>query len=95
MALAADLEQALGDAGRLASVREEGFRIAKLLGPPNAGESSLMNRLARREAAIVPPIAGTTRDVVEVRLVLFRLSCLGGGYGRLAGGARTPSRPRG
>ena len=68
MALAADLEQALGDAGRLASVRE-GFRIA-ILGPPNAGKSSLMNRLARREAAIVSPIAGTTRDVVEVRLVL-------------------------
>ena len=50
------------------SVRE-GFRIA-ILGPPNAGKSSLMNRLARREAAIVSPIAGTTRDVVEVRLVL-------------------------
>jgi tRNA modification GTPase len=67
-ALAADLEGALGDAGRLRSVRE-GFRIA-ILGPPNAGKSSLMNRLARREAAIVSPIAGTTRDVVEVRLVL-------------------------
>ena len=67
-ALAAELEQALGDAGRLRSVRE-GFRIA-ILGPPNAGKSSLMNRLARREAAIVSPIAGTTRDIVEVRLVL-------------------------
>ena len=67
-ALAVDLEAALGDAGRLATVRE-GFRIA-ILGPPNAGKSSLMNRLARREAAIVSPIAGTTRDVVEVRLVL-------------------------
>lgn len=66
--LAADLSAALGDAGRLRSVRE-GFRIA-ILGPPNAGKSSLMNRLARREAAIVSPIAGTTRDVVEVRLVL-------------------------
>jgi tRNA modification GTPase len=67
-ALAVDLEAALGDAGRLASVRD-GFRIA-ILGPPNAGKSSLMNRLARREAAIVSPIPGTTRDVVEVRLVL-------------------------
>ena len=67
-ALAAELEAALGDAGRLKAVRE-GFRIA-ILGPPNAGKSSLMNRLARREAAIVSPIAGTTRDVVEVRLVL-------------------------
>jgi len=67
-ALVDDLEAALGDAGRLNAVRE-GFRIA-ILGPPNAGKSSLMNRLARREAAIVSPIAGTTRDVVEVRLVL-------------------------
>lgn len=67
-ALAGELEQALGDSGRLQAVRE-GFRIA-ILGPPNAGKSSLMNRLARREAAIVSPIAGTTRDVVEVRLVL-------------------------
>lgn len=66
--LAADLEAALGDAGRLQAVRE-GFRIA-ILGSPNAGKSSLMNRLARREAAIVSPIPGTTRDVVEVRLVL-------------------------
>ncbi len=66
--LAAELEAALGDAGRLKSVRE-GFRIA-ILGPPNAGKSSLMNRLARREAAIVSPVAGTTRDVVEVRLNL-------------------------
>ncbi len=67
-ALVDELEAALGDAGRLSAVRE-GFRIA-ILGPPNAGKSSLMNRLARREAAIVSPIAGTTRDVVEVRLVL-------------------------
>jgi tRNA modification GTPase len=67
-ALAADLVAALGDASRLRSVRE-GFRVA-ILGPPNAGKSSLMNRLARRDAAIVSPVAGTTRDVVEVRLVL-------------------------
>src|SRR5262249_50509578 len=66
--LAHELESALGDAGRLKSVRE-GYRIA-ILGPPNAGKSSLMNRLARREAAIVSPIAGTTRDVVEIRTVL-------------------------
>ena len=67
-ALAHELDSALGDASRLRSVRE-GFRIA-ILGPPNAGKSSLMNRLARRDAAIVSPIPGTTRDVVEVRLVL-------------------------
>lgn len=67
-ALAAGLEAALGASSRFRAVRE-GFTIA-ILGHPNAGKSSLINRLARREAAIVSPIPGTTRDVVEVRLVL-------------------------
>jgi tRNA modification GTPase len=47
----------------------DGYRVA-ILGAPNSGKSSLINNLARRDAAIVSPIAGTTRDVVEVRLVL-------------------------
>ena len=47
----------------------EGLTIA-ILGAPNAGKSSLLNALAGREAAIVSARAGTTRDVVEVRLVL-------------------------
>lgn len=47
----------------------DGFRIA-ILGPPNAGKSSLLNALAQRDAAIVSATAGTTRDVVEVQLDL-------------------------
>jgi tRNA modification GTPase len=46
-----------------------GIQIA-ILGPPNAGKSSLLNALARREAAIVAATAGTTRDVIEVHLDL-------------------------
>jgi len=47
----------------------EGFEIA-LVGPPNAGKSTLLNRLAGRDAAITSDLAGTTRDVLEVRLDL-------------------------
>jgi tRNA modification GTPase len=50
-------------------ILRDGFRVA-LLGAPNAGKSSLLNALARREAAIVSEEAGTTRDVIEVRLDL-------------------------
>ena len=45
----------------------EGFKIA-ILGPTNAGKSSLLNYLSRRDAAIVSEIAGTTRDVIETHL---------------------------
>ena len=45
----------------------DGLTIA-IVGPPNAGKSSLLNLLARRDAAIVSEIAGTTRDVIEVHL---------------------------
>ena len=47
----------------------DGLMIA-ILGAPNVGKSSLLNRLARRDAAIVSAIAGTTRDVVEVHMDL-------------------------
>ncbi len=47
----------------------DGLSIA-IIGPPNAGKSSLLNLLARREAAIVSETAGTTRDVIEVHLDL-------------------------
>jgi len=66
--LADDMGQHLNDAHRGERIRD-GYRIA-IIGPPNAGKSSLLNALAQREAAIVSDIPGTTRDVVEVRLVL-------------------------
>jgi len=66
--LLADIGQALTDAQRGERVRD-GFRIA-LTGAPNAGKSSLFNALVGRDAAIVTPIAGTTRDIIEASLVL-------------------------
>jgi len=56
-------------AAHLADGRRDGIAVA-ILGPPNAGKSSLLNRLARREAAITSPLAGTTRDVIEVAVDL-------------------------
>lgn len=58
----------LADAGRGERLRE-GVRVA-LVGAVNAGKSSLLNALVRREAAIVSPHAGTTRDVIEVAVDL-------------------------
>ncbi len=66
--LIVDLEAALADGQRGERIRT-GFRIA-LTGAPNAGKSSLFNALIGRDAAIVTPIAGTTRDIIEAPLVL-------------------------
>ena len=63
-----ELDDALSDEARGRRVRE-GYRIA-LIGAPNAGKSSLLNAVAGRDAAIVTPTPGTTRDVIEVPLVL-------------------------
>ena len=63
-----EMYQDLGSADVGERLRE-GLEIA-ILGPPNAGKSSLLNSLAKREVAIVAETAGTTRDVVEVRLDL-------------------------
>lgn len=51
----------------------DGFEIA-IVGPPNAGKSTLLNALAGREAAITSEYAGTTRDVIEVRMDLRGLA---------------------
>jgi tRNA modification GTPase len=66
--LAAEIGAALAGAERGERLRE-GLWVV-IAGPPNAGKSTLLNRLARREAAIVAPTAGTTRDVIEVHLDL-------------------------
>jgi tRNA modification GTPase len=66
--LAKDMTDLLTQSALSEEIRE-GFRIA-LVGAPNVGKSSLLNQLAGRSAAIVSAQAGTTRDVVEVRLNL-------------------------
>src|SRR5450755_104472 len=67
-ALETEIATALADS-RTGERLREGLVVA-IAGPPNAGKSTLLNRIARREAAIVSPYAGTTRDVIEVHLDL-------------------------
>lgn len=71
--LTRDMQRHLSDNRRGELVRE-GVKIA-IVGPPNAGKSSLFNLLAQRDAAIVSPIAGTTRDVLELSLNLGGIKC--------------------
>ncbi|HET6468982.1 MAG TPA: tRNA uridine-5-carboxymethylaminomethyl(34) synthesis GTPase MnmE [Geminicoccaceae bacterium] len=70
-ATAAAVGAALAEAGCGARLRT-GVTVA-VIGPPNAGKSTLVNLLARREVAIVTPHPGTTRDVLEVPLDLAGL----------------------
>jgi tRNA modification GTPase len=67
-ALAGEIAAHLDD-GRRGERLRDGVSVA-ILGPPNAGKSSLLNALARRDIAITSAIAGTTRDVIEARLDL-------------------------
>jgi len=69
MALLRDELQAHAKGYATAEIVREGFRIV-LLGAPNAGKSSLLNALAKRDVAIVTDVAGTTRDLIEVALDL-------------------------
>lgn len=70
----AELERHLGSY-RQAEIVRDGFRVA-IIGPPNAGKSSLLNALAGRDVAIVSDEPGTTRDLVEVALDLGGLKVI-------------------
>lgn len=65
--LCEDMNAALSD--HVSEIVRDGFRVA-IAGPPNAGKSTLLNYIAKRDVAIVTEIAGTTRDVLSVDVEL-------------------------
>jgi len=62
--IASDIDEMLDDT--MGEIIRDGFKIA-IIGPPNAGKSSFLNLLVKRQAAIVSSIKGTTRDIIEVK----------------------------
>ncbi len=66
--ITSEMSEHLDDKGQ-GQILRDGLYIT-IIGPPNAGKSSLLNRLSRRDVAIVSEKAGTTRDVIEVHLEL-------------------------
>ncbi|KAJ2895587.1 mitochondrial splicing system protein, partial [Coemansia aciculifera] len=64
--LKSDIAAHLND-GRRGEILRSGVSLA-IIGPPNSGKSTLLNRLAQRQVAIVSPVAGTTRDIIETTL---------------------------
>lgn len=68
----ADLEAMLARYPATERLRQ-GYEVA-IIGPPNAGKSTLLNQIAQREVALVSDIAGTTRDVIELRVDLRGLA---------------------
>jgi tRNA modification GTPase len=58
------------DRAKIAETIREGFKIS-IIGPPNAGKSTLLNKLASRNVAIVSDIPGTTRDLIQTKLTLL------------------------
>ena len=62
--IVSDIDEMLDET--MGEIIRDGFKIA-IIGPPNAGKSSFLNLLVKRQAAIVSSIKGTTRDIIEVK----------------------------
>lgn len=74
VSLASDMSAALEIGGQAAAIRD-GIKVV-LAGLPNTGKSSLLNALAKREAAIISPRPGTTRDVIEIAIEIEGMAVL-------------------
>lgn len=74
LSMADELANLIADSTRAARIRE-GLSMA-VTGPPNVGKSSLVNALSMRDATIVTPIAGTTRDAIEVPVDLAGIAAV-------------------